>query len=80
MEPNYNSVVSIHSGDCVIIDELHCSKVLPEPRFILGPDNAVMVTSLHCCFIIEEIIRIRETLISATIIVLHFNAVAKGRP
>ena len=39
VEPSYNTVVRIHSGDCVI-DETHYSKVLPEPYFILGPDNA----------------------------------------
>ena len=38
MEPHYDTVVGVHSVDCVI-DQLHYSEVLPEPYFILGPDR-----------------------------------------
>ena len=38
MVPPY-VVVEAHSGNCVI-DEACYSKVLPEPYYILGPNNA----------------------------------------
>ena len=52
VEPCYNAVVGIHGGGFVI-DEAPYSKVLPEPYFILGPDNANHVCNkINMCFLI----------------------------